>query len=195
MACYPQELERSVRLPDGVTVRIRPIRPEDREIEQAFVQGLSPKSRYFRFLDTLSQLSPQMLQHFTDIDYDRHMALIALTETPAAPVEEIGVTRYIVIPAEDSCEFAIVVADAWQGRGLGKALLTALIEVARGHGLRSMYGDVLGSNTGMLRFVTHLGFRIERHPEDAHLRRAVLDLQAAGAAPPATTRVDAKNTG
>jgi len=179
MAHYPRELERTIRLPDGEIVRIRPIRPADREIEQAFVQGLSPESRYFRFLDSLTQLSPQMLQHFTDIDYQRHMALIAVTEASAREVE-IGVTRYVVFPpADTACEFAIVVADAWRRRGLGRALLTALIEVARSRGLGSMYGDILASNSGMLGFVSGLGFRIEHNPEDPQLRRAVLELQAA----------------
>ncbi len=177
MGRYPRELERSIRLPDGVTVTIRPIRPEDREIEQAFVQGLSPQSRYFRFLDTLTQLSPQMLQHFTQIDYEQHMALIALTAAESACAKEIGVTRYVVTVPDEACEFAIVVADAWQGRGLGRILLSALIDVARLRGLRRMYGDVLASNPGMLEFVARLNFRIEHHPEDHQLRRAVLDLR------------------
>ena len=179
MARYPRELERSVRLSDGGTVSIRPIRPADREIEQAFVQGLSPESRYFRFLDSLTQLSPQMLQHFTDIDYQRHMALIAVTDASGREVE-IGVTRYVVVPPQDTaCEFAIAVADAWRRRGLGRALLAALIEVARTRGLGSMYGDILAGNSGMLGFVTSMGFRIEHNPEDPQLRRAVFELQAA----------------
>jgi acetyltransferase len=176
MAHYPRELERSVRLPDGEAVTIRPIRPDDREIEQAFVQGLSPESRYFRFLDSLTQLSPQMLQHFTEIDYQRHMALIAVTQSSDTPVE-IGVARYVVIPPEDTtCEFAIAVADAWRRRQLGRALLGALIEVARSRGLISMYGDVLASNSAMLAFVARLGFRIAHNADDPQLRRVVLDL-------------------
>jgi acetyltransferase len=176
MGLYPQELERVVTLPDGVTVTIRPIRPADRAIEQAFVQGLSPESRYFRFLDTLTELSPQMLQHFTDIDYQRHMALIAVAEADGAQVE-VGVTRYVVTEPGETCEFAIVVADRWQGRGLGACLLQALIEVARARGLKTMYGEVLASNSSMLKFVSRMGFRIEPHDEDRQLRRAVLELQ------------------
>jgi acetyltransferase len=177
MARYPQELERSIRLSDGATVRIRPIRPADREMEQAFVQGLSRESRYFRFLDTLSQLSPQMLQHFTDIDYDRHMAFIALSDDSGSE-REIGVTRYIVTDSNDICEFAIVVADAWQRRGLGRALMRCLLAVARSRGLKTMYGDVLASNQAMLRFMRGLGFRADPCPEDPKLRRLVFDLQA-----------------
>lgn len=178
MACYPREFEHTVTLSNGTQILIRPIRPEDSAMEQAFVQGLSPASRYFRFLDTIKSLSAPMLKHFTEIDYDRHMAIIAVRDRDGEP-EEIGVTRYVVTEPADTCEFAIVVADAWQGLGLGRILLQTLIEIARRRGLRSMFGDVLGSNRRMLDFVAKLGFRTDADAGDVSVRRVTLDLGAA----------------
>lgn len=87
----------------------------------------------------------------------------------------IGVARYVLDKSNESAEFAIVVADAWQGRGIGKRLLAKLIEVARQRGVKRLYGEVLGTNRPMLEFVRKLGFKLERH-EDATLTRASLDL-------------------
>jgi acetyltransferase len=175
MARYPRELERTVQLSDGAKVLIRPIRPEDRALEQAFVEGLSPSSRYFRFLDTLASLSPKMLTHFTEVDYDRHMALIAVHDHDRVPTQ-IGVTRYVATESGDSCEFAIVVADQWQHRGVGGILLRTLIDVARQKGLKTMFGDVLASNQTMFTFVARMGFRTEPVSDDPRLRRVTLAL-------------------
>ena len=87
----------------------------------------------------------------------------------------IGVARYVLETNNQSAEFAIVVADAWQGRGIGRRLLAKLIDIARRRGLRRLYGDILGTNRPMLEFVRKLGFKLERH-EDATLTRASLDL-------------------
>jgi acetyltransferase len=139
-------------------VTIRPIRPDDAEIEQAFVRNMSNESRFFRFMDATRELTPRMLAQFTHVDYDRHMALIAVTQAGGREVE-IAVARYIVAFGATSCEFAIAVADDWQRRGVGSLLLQALIEAARAGGLRTMYGEVLPGNSKMLRFVQHLGFQ------------------------------------
>jgi acetyltransferase len=87
----------------------------------------------------------------------------------------IGVARYVLDRDNESAEFAIVVADAWQGRGIGKRLLAKLIEVARHRRVKRLYGEILGTNRPMLEFVRKLGFRLERH-EDPTLTRASLDL-------------------
>jgi len=163
---YPAHLVRSVRLADGATLVIRPITPDDAGIEQAFVRALSAESRYFRFMEALRELSPQMLSHFTEVDYDRHMALVAVT--PCGD-REIGVARYVVNPDNASCEFAIVVADAWQRRGVGTILMDALMDAARGRGLKRMYGEVLAGNHGMLGLMRRLGFHAARHRDDSRL--------------------------
>lgn len=170
MPSYPSRLVRHLTLPDGTAITIRPIRPEDAEIEQQFVRDLSDESRYFRFLDSLRELSPKMLSHFTRVDYDRHMALIAVTLVDGKETE-IGVARYVVAPDGTSCEFAIVVADAWQRRGIGTRLMHALVDAARQRGLTLMFGEALSSNHKMLRFVQELGFRIAFDTGDSHLMR------------------------
>jgi acetyltransferase len=88
----------------------------------------------------------------------------------------IGVARYAIDSSGEACEFAIVIADAWQRRGIGKRMLVKLIDVARKRGLKRMYGDTLATNEGMLRLLRRLGFSLQRHPEDATLTRAVLAL-------------------
>jgi len=175
MAAYPQELEREVALRDGSRILVRPIRPEDADMELAFVEGLSPQSRYFRFMDTLRTLTPAMLRRFTHIDYDRHMALIAVSGEGADAVE-VGVCRYVRLSSGDAAEFAIVIADAWQGRGLGRVLIHALMDVARSRGLKTLYGDVLATNPKMLKLMSRLGFSVELCEDDPMLRRVVMEL-------------------
>ena len=159
----------------GPEVTVRPVRPEDAEMEQAFVRELSPESRYFRFMDTLRELTPSMLVRFTQIDYDREMAFVA-TVPGAQAEQEIGVCRYITNPDGESCEFALVIADDWHRKGLGRRLMTQLIEVARARGLRSMIGHVLAENRGMLSLCQGLGFVISDSPEGPMLKRATLSL-------------------
>jgi acetyltransferase len=174
MRPYPAHLVRSATLADGASLVIRPIRPADAEIEQEFVRNLSAESRYFRFMDALRELSPPMLSHFTSVDYDRHMALVAVSVTPRET--EVAVARYVVGPDDRSCEFAIVVADAWQRRGVGTLLMGALMDAARRRGLRLMYGEVLASNHKMLDLMRRLGFQVVRSPADARVVRVEADL-------------------
>ena len=126
-------------------------------------------------MSTLRELSPQMLARFTQIDYDREMALIAVV-TKDGREEGVGVTRYITNPDGSSCEFAIVVDDEWQKHGLGRYLMTQLIEIARSRGLAKMTGDILTANQGMLALVASLGFVIGEVAGEAGLRHAVLAL-------------------
>lgn len=154
---YPNDLVRKLQLADGTDIVIRPIRPEDAEIEQSFVRNLSKESRYMRFMQALRELTPDMLVRLTQIDYDREMAFIALSREQGEDVE-IGVARYSINPDKSSCEFALVIADAWQNRGLGGLMMEALIGTARAKGLRTIEGEVLAHNTGMLRLMERLGF-------------------------------------
>jgi len=154
---YPAHLESRWQLADGTDVTIRPIRPEDAGIEQAFVRRLSPESRYFRFMRTLAELTPEMLVRFTQIDYDREMAFVACVWSGGQETE-VGVARYVTNPDGKSCEFAVVIADEWQGKGLASRLMTELLRVARERGLEVMQGEVLGSNVRMLQLVSGLGF-------------------------------------
>lgn len=167
---YPMHLVTSWQLPDGTTITMRPIRPEDADIEQKFVHGLSEEAKYFRFMNAVSELSESMLVRFTQIDYDREMALIAVTELEGQEVE-VGVGRYVTNPDGESCEFALVVSDTWQHKSIGHRLMGGLIDTARAKGLKTMEGSVLSSNANMLTLVTTLGFTISAIEGDPAVRK------------------------
>ncbi len=157
---YPSELETVWQLADGTDVQVRPIRPEDAEIEQYFVQNLSPESKYFRFMQSMDKLTPMMLARFTQIDYDREMALVAVINEHTDQARILAVARYVSYPDAKSCEFALTVADAWQNRGIGSQLMQRLMNVARDRGIEIMEGEVLSNNRKMLRVCERLGFQI-----------------------------------
>ena len=140
--------------------------PEDAERERAFVHGLSDESRYFRFFYQLHELTPAMLARFTQVDYDRELALVVLTPTPKGE-QFIAVARYVANPDHESAEFAIVVADEWQNRGVARKLMERLIAAAKTRGFVRLQGTILRANPKMLRFTTALGFRVRDDPEDA----------------------------
>ena len=173
---YPAHLVTQWHPAEGPEVTLRPIRPEDAAIEQAFVQSLSAESRHFRFMNTLRELTPQMLARFTQIDYDREMAFLATTQDNGGE-REVGVVRYITNPDGESCEFALVIADEWHRRGLGRRLMTLLIDVARSRGLREMTGHVLADNAPMLALCESLGFSASESAEGPQVRRVSLALQ------------------
>ncbi len=150
---YPVELEEEVALKDGTRVRIRPIRPEDAALEKRFFDGLSERSRYQRFMQYLRHLSPRMLARFTQLDYDRELALAAVHQD-----QFVAVGRYAPNADGLTAEFALVAADAWQGKGLGRLLLDRLCKAARAAGYRALYGNILDANREMLDLAARLGF-------------------------------------
>jgi acetyltransferase len=152
---YPVGLEGELTLKDSSQVRARPIRPEDAELELRFFKRLSERSRYHRFMQHLPELPPRMLARFTQLDYDRELALVALDPRDG---EFIAVGRYAPNADGTSAEFALTVADAWQGKGLGSALLNRLCQTAREAGYRALYGYILGDNHEMLELAHRLGF-------------------------------------
>jgi acetyltransferase len=160
---------------NGTPVTVRPMRPDDASIEADFVRHLSSETRYKRFMLTLSELSPAKLKYLTDVDQDRHVALVAAVDSDGKQAL-VGVARYIVDTAGTGCEFAIAIDDAWQGCGLAGILMHALIDIARTRGLATMEGIVLATNNRMLRFTRQLGFRQEPDPEDRTTVRVVRAL-------------------
>jgi acetyltransferase len=172
---YPIQLVSEWRAPDGTPVTIRPIRPEDAEIERDFVRSLSPESRYLRFMGSVKDLTPAMLARFTQVDYDREMALIAVVSEGAREVQ-IGVARYAINADGVSCEFAVVVSERWQGRGLGQHLMLRLIDIARSRGLRTMTGQILARNSRMLELADSLGFVIDETVGGGPVREVSLSL-------------------
>jgi acetyltransferase len=173
---YPSELIHHCQLPNGVDVTIRPIRPEDANMERDFVHRLSERSKYFRFMQTMQELTPEMIVRFTQIDYDREMAFVAVTEVENMP-KELGVGRYIMNPDGHSVEFALVVSDDCQGLGIGARILTTLMQAAKHKGISSFEGEVLSVNKPMLSLVKKLGFNIETIAGDSEVVRVVKDLR------------------
>lgn len=163
---YPNELRSIWHLSDTTDITVRPIRPEDAVFEQDFVEGLSAESKYFRFMSRMDRLTPVMLARFTQIDYDREMAMVAVINENTPEARIIGVARYITNPDGESCEFALTVADDWQKRGIGRHLMQRLMNIARDRGLEIMEGDVLAQNAKMLRLCKDLGFRTVHNSED-----------------------------
>ena len=155
---YPAELIDIVRGPGGERIMLRPVLPQDAELMQAFVRGLSAESRRNRFFRTLHELPAALLDHFTSIDYHDHLALLAsvLVEGDEAA---IGEARYVV-SEPGVAEFALAVADAWQGRGIGRLLLARLECRAAAEGVRRLFGEVLPSNRAMHRLAKKLGFTV-----------------------------------
>lgn len=174
---YPSHMVEEWVLPDGQVVHIRPIRPEDAEMEKDFVAHMSDESKYYRFMDTIRELTQSMLVRFTQIDYDREMAFVAVTEEGGKEVQ-VGVSRYVLNPDGETVEFALAVADDWQKRGVGRKLMSALIEAARLKGYRAVVGDVLALNSKMFKLMTSLGFTIHPHPEDPAVKRVIKPLQS-----------------
>ena len=173
---YPSHLISTWTVPDGTTVTIRPIKPEDAELEVEFVRGLSAETKYYRFMNTMRELPPAMVARLTQIDYDREMAFVATLMVEGVE-KEIGVCRYAVNPDGESSELAVVVADDWHHRGLARKLMGVLIETARSRGIQYMNGVFLANNERMLKFVQKLGFVLSNDPEDSSVKLGVLPLQ------------------
>ena len=172
---YPTQLVRKIQLNDGTDIIVRPIRPEDAESEAKFVRGLSDQAKYFRFMNTFHELSQDMLVRFTQIDYHNEMALIAVTFN-GTEGEQIGVARYMTNVDKTSCEFALVVSDQWQSKGIAHHLMRNLMEVARDRDLDVMEGQVLSNNTRMLDLMRSLNFVISNDPEDERIKRVAARL-------------------
>jgi acetyltransferase len=165
----------------GQAISIRPIRPEDLDIETEFVHGWSVETRYNRLFSAGTFTSPERLKKLTQIDYTRDMALIATIMLEDKEIE-IGVARYVLREDNKTCEFALAVADTWQHRGIGRALMHQLMNGAAAAGIETMEGDVLASNAPMLQFMRSLGFTIRSTTDGPEIRRVSRRLLPAAAA-------------
>jgi len=155
---------------------LRTVVPADLEREREFTMGLSAQSRYFRWLGTAAHpLSTEQLSRLTQPVPGREYAVAAVYR--AHDTEHFaGVARY-AMNAPDSAEFAVSVADVWQRRGIGRHLLQNVIDHARARGIRTLHGDIMGSNDASLALARRLGFVISTHADGSTLRLARLDLQ------------------
>jgi acetyltransferase len=177
---YPKHLSQTWTLSPGQSLRVRPVRHDDGELEEAFVCALSRESRYQRMLSGGVKVTPEWIDSMTHIDYRRHMAF-AVTTTNNGAEQFIGVGRYMVDASESSADVAVVLADAWQRQGLGRRLLETLIEHAASAGIREAVGVVLTTNVAMLRLARSLGFTVRPEPGDATVRRISRQLATVSA--------------
>jgi acetyltransferase len=156
-APYPAHYEKWVFIKDGSLVLIRPIKPEDAALLVKLFHELSPASVYFRFLSNVQSLPEEWVDHFTRIEYDRDVAMVAVRRTEG---EEriLGVGRIMRSPGSTRGEVAVVVADAWQGKGIGTVLLKTCIRIAEDLGMLSLWGLVSSDNERVITMAAKLGF-------------------------------------
>lgn len=173
---YPQELVESRPWDGDRTLTLRPIRPEDERQHLAFLSRVNPEDIRLRVFYSKRSIEHTELARLTQVDYDREMAFVATTTENGRQVT-LGAVRGIIDPDNDSAEFGILVRSDQKGKGLGVLLMNKLIRHLRQHGTRRVVGTVLKENKGMLGLAQHVGFLVQRHPEDPDLRHVELSLQ------------------
>ena len=176
---YPSHLVEDWHLADGTPVRIRPIHADDLPMHTAFVAGLSNETGYRRLLSPRKP-QPDELWRMTHIDYDRELALIATTVVDGAE-QQMGVVRYVRGDTPETAhvaEFAVVIGDAWQHRGVAMKLMRKLIDAAAEAGVKQLADIMLYDNVGMLALARKLGFKVQRDPGNPNVTRLRLALDA-----------------
>jgi acetyltransferase len=174
ISAYPEQYEYPGVLTDGLRLLIRPIKPEDAPMLVDLFNAMSWTSRYYRFFSPMKLLPQDMLVRFTQIDYDREMALVALDESRNAE-QILGVARVIGNPDGQEGEFAVVVGDAWQGKGVGAELLKRCLRIVRERGMRTVRGFALRENEQMVKLARKLGFEVSIDA-DTHDYNMTIDL-------------------
>lgn len=177
-----EEWTASVRTRTGAQVCIRPLRPDDREREIAFLNSLSGQSRYFRLLTPLKFLPPHLVDQLMDIDYATRMAFVA-TIASASVERFVGIARYCETNEPGVAELGISVTDAWQRTGVASLLIEHLLRFARSHGMHRVTGIVLPENAPMIALARSRGFAIAYDP-DQHLMTIARELPDAARGEP-----------
>ena len=174
---YPTQYVQPWTMRDGTSVTVRPIRPEDEPMLVRFHEALSERTVYLRYLKELklsARVAHERLARLVFIDYNREMALVVVHRDPATGESSIiAVARLSKIQGTDAAEFAIVVADAYQGQGLGRELLQRLLDVGRAEKIGCIQGSILQDNTDMIRLSEDLGFRFTDVPGEPIVRAEV----------------------
>ncbi len=172
---YPNQYETRTEFKGVGELCIRPIRPEDAPLLVQLFESLSRQSVYFRFFSSLKRLPHNMLARFTQIDYDREIALVAVCE--AEPNEKmLGVARFISEIKRNHAEFSIIVGDSWQGKGIGAELLKRCLRIAKERGIEKVWGLVLPENTQMLALGRKLNFNVKKTPGHSEYE-LIIDLK------------------
>jgi len=171
---YPNQYEMKTTTKAGLEIFIRPIKPEDAPLLTDLFDTLSPETIYFRFFSPLKSIPPKLLPRLTQIDYDRDIALVAI-KSDDMKEKILGVGRLMGDPDREKAEFAILVGDQWQGKGIGAKLLELCISIAKKRGFKCIRGNVLPENKNMLALGKKIGFIIQRDLEN-HLFELKIDL-------------------
>ena len=156
---YPHRYETHWTLKDGTKVILRPIKPEDEGMMIELFKTFSDTTILFRFFHILKSMSHEQIARYTQIDYYREMAIVAVEERPEKD-RILGVGRLTYYPNLESSEFSVVVGDPWQRKGLGAKLLQVCIGVAKEKGVRLLWGDIMAENERMIRLCKKLGFNV-----------------------------------
>ena len=176
-AGYPAELDRVWRSADGTPARLRALRPDDLDRELAFVAGLSEETLHLRVQYAAKGLSRDDAARLLRLDYVDNMAIGAFVDVPGGE-RMVGVSRYARVDDTDRAECAIVVADDWQGRGLGTELMRSLGLAAKARGIHAFEGSVLGENQRIQEWARRFGFDVRTEPNSGGLVNVALDLSS-----------------
>ena len=169
---YPKKYTLKWKIRNGKRVLLRPIKPEDENLLRELFNSLSEESMRYRFFQVIKEMSHETMTRYCNIDYSREIAIIAETQVKKKKI--VGVARMILQPDRRKGEFAVVVADKWQGLGLGSKLVKQIIEVSKDMGLDTLSADVLTSNRKMLNLCKRKGFDLKISDEET--QKATLKL-------------------
>jgi acetyltransferase len=156
---YPDNYEVMVDIAQVGRIKVRPFSPEDIALWEALFQSLTPRSVYLRFFCFMKQLSPSMQRRLTCIDPEQEIALVAMLQRDCDQIM-VGDARVIETQSRQSAEFSVLVADHYQGKGIGACLLSHCLDIARKRGIRHIFGMVLADNIQMLALGRKLGFSV-----------------------------------
>jgi acetyltransferase len=176
---YPAELERTWQPAGAAALSIRALRPDDLERERSFVEGLSPQTLYLRLQYSATGASDHELERLLDLDYFDRLAIGALAAGATGECI-VGVSRYARIEATRRAECAIVVADGWQGLGVGSELMRSLVLAARARDIDYLEGSALAENARLASWARRCGFAVRTEPHSGGLVSVQLDLADLG---------------
>ncbi len=168
---YPEQYQKTARLADGIEILLRPIKPTDDKLIVELFHSLSKKTIHLKFFSSLKYMPKEQVEKITRIDYDKQMAIVAVMKENGGD-RLIAVGRYTLIDEEPgAAEFAIVVQDAYQGRGIGTEVLYHLAHAAKLQGVHVIVGYIMNENSRMFAVLKRSGLKIIRKHWDRGVTR------------------------
>ncbi|RJP17427.1 MAG: N-acetyltransferase [Candidatus Abyssobacteria bacterium SURF_5] len=175
---YPEQYKRRVTLADGTEISLRPIKPTDEDLMIELFNSFSKETIYFRFFSTLKYMPKDQLEKMTHIDYEKQMAIVALVDEDGRE-RMVAVGRYTLEKDNpDEAEFAIVVQDSYQKRGIGTEVLRHLAHVAKLQGVRVIVGYIMNENVRMFGVLRKSGLIMSKHNWDRGVTRVDIPIEA-----------------